>query len=97
MNIHIPYSEVNQLIASNIDISISVTYGGGGAISIMYRYKTGVGPLLLLLAVIIWIIGFIVTSRQAESRQKSTMRTFTSIAVFVVFISFIVDAVMAKE
>ncbi len=62
-----------------------------------YRYKTGVGPLLLLLAVIIWIIGFIVTSRQDESRQKSTMRTFTSIAVFVVFISFIVDAVMAKE
>ena len=62
-----------------------------------YRYKTGVGPLMLLLAVIIWIIGFIVTSRQAESRQKSTMRTFTSIAIFVVFISFIVDAVMAKE
>ena len=42
MNIHIPYSEVNQLIASNIDIPISVTYGGGGAISIMYRYKTDV-------------------------------------------------------
>lgn len=61
------------------------------------HYKTGWGPLMLLLAVIIWIIGFIVTSRQAESRQKSTMRTFTSIAIFVVFISFIVDAVMAKE
>ena len=42
MNIHIPYSEVNQLIASNIDIPINVTYGGGGAISIMYRYKTDV-------------------------------------------------------
>lgn len=42
MNIHIPYSEVNQLIASNIDIPISVTYGGGCAISIMYRYRTNV-------------------------------------------------------
>ena len=42
MNIHIPYSEVNQLIASNIDIPISVTYGGSGAMSIMYRYKTNV-------------------------------------------------------
>lgn len=42
MQLSILYSEVNQLIASNMELPISITYGGDGMLSVMYRYKTNV-------------------------------------------------------
>ena len=42
MQLRILYSEVNQLIASNMELPISMTYGGDGMLSVMYRYKTNV-------------------------------------------------------
>lgn len=42
MQLSILYPEVNQLIASNMELPISITYGGDGMLSVMYRYKTNV-------------------------------------------------------
>lgn len=60
-------------------------------------YKTFWGWLLIVLAFLVILIGAKIAAGKEESKQKSIMSTFKSIAVVIAVISVIVDLIMRKE